>query len=205
MTVNSGGTAAANFAIDQAFLGRIVTTSAGVVALNVNSANNLDLHAAGANLTAARLGATRAFTYSGTLTPNGATYRLGGGTGTLTVSSALSGANSLDVGLGGTASGTVASTNAGNNYSGGTSVNGGTLSVATDNVLGTGNLTLGGGTLLVGSGFTTSKTVTLAALNGGTTGVQVNGSESAMLSGPISGSWRLPATAPSSARPAPAR
>jgi autotransporter-associated beta strand protein len=60
-------------------------TNAFSVALAANVTNDLDFSAAtGANLSNASLGATGAFTYSGTLTPNGTTYRLGGGGGTLT-------------------------------------------------------------------------------------------------------------------------
>src|SRR5207248_5019424 len=98
VTVNSGATAAAGYAIDQAFLDRIVGSSAGVIALAADSSNNLDMSA----FATARLGAVGAAAYSGTLTPNGTTYRLGGGGGTLTVNSVLAdsgGATGVDVGL----------------------------------------------------------------------------------------------------------
>ena len=67
VTVNSTGTAAAGFAIDQTFLGRIDLASAGVIALAVDSGNALDM----TGFTTARLGAVGAATLSGTLTPNG--------------------------------------------------------------------------------------------------------------------------------------
>ena len=78
-TVAAAATLATGFAVDQAFIDRVVTTSAGVIALGANSANNLDFSSAGAGLTAASLGAFGSGTrvYSGTLTPNGTTYRLG--------------------------------------------------------------------------------------------------------------------------------
>src|SRR5439155_12611192 len=81
VTVASGGVAAAGYAIDQAFIGRINPSSAGVVAATVDSSNSLNFSAAGANLGSVSFGAVGAATYSGTLTPNGSTYRLGGGGG----------------------------------------------------------------------------------------------------------------------------
>lgn len=129
VTVNSLGAVAAGFAIDQAFLNRINPTSVGTVALALDSSNPLDFSTlTGANLTAARLGAVGTFTYSGTLTPNGTTYRLGGGGGTLTVSSNLvnvGGPSSVDIGISGVA-GTVILTGA-NTFTGGITINGGIL------------------------------------------------------------------------------
>jgi len=97
--IGSTGTAAAGYAMDNAFLNRIVEASTGSVALGADSSNDLDLNtAAGATLTAASLGSAGGnYTYSGTLTPNGATYRLGGGGGTLTMASVLTGANDLEI------------------------------------------------------------------------------------------------------------
>ena len=98
VTVSKGATVAAGYAIDNAFLSRLAQTSdAFVVALGAASSNNLDFGSStGASLTNASLGATGTFAYSGTLTPNGTTYRLGnvapGNASTLTVSSVLSGA-----------------------------------------------------------------------------------------------------------------
>src|SRR5205823_14593067 len=115
------------YAINQTFLARINPNSAGVVALAADSGNALDFSAAGANLSAARLGAVGSYTYSGALTPNGTTFRLGGGGGTLTVSSALTGGNSLDAGLNGTSGGTAILANTNNTYTGGTTVGGGVL------------------------------------------------------------------------------
>ena len=82
-------TVAAGYAIDQTFLGRLDPSSTGTVALGgVNSSNNLDFSSGGANLSG-YLGATSTgAVYTGTLTPQGTTYRLGGGGGTLTLSNA---------------------------------------------------------------------------------------------------------------------
>ncbi len=165
VTVNANGAAAAGYAIDQAFLGRIVNTSVGAVALGgVNSSNNLDFSAAGANFTAASLGATGAASYTGTLTPNGTTYRLGGGGGTLTLpnANALTGANDLVVQNVGTV--VLANTN---DLTGTTTVNSGTLVLAADNALVSSNITVAGGTLQIGAGGLTGSIGTgTLAVNG---------------------------------------
>jgi len=102
ITVNAGATVAAGYAIDQTdFLNRIVQTSTGCAALAVNSANNLNFSSGSgdANLASVSLGAVGSATYTGTLTPYGTTYLVGGGGGTLTLSNtnAVTGANSLQV------------------------------------------------------------------------------------------------------------
>ena len=157
VTVNAGGTAAAGYAMDQAFLGRIADGSAGVVALAADSANNLDFNAAG--LGNASLGAVGDITYSGTLSAAGGTYRLGGGGGTLRVSTALTGGNTLVVGANGTTAGTVVLTGA-NTYSGTTTVTGAVLQAGAANVFAAnsahiigvaGTLNLGGFNQVIGS------------------------------------------------------
>ncbi len=161
ITVANGGTAAAGYAIDQAFLARIDPGSGGVVALAANSGNSLDFNAAG--LANVSLGAVGSATFSGTLTPFGTTYRLGGGGGTLTVSSVLGGVNSLIIDTNGTAGGTVILTGA-NSYSGGTIVNAGTLLLSGAGTLGaaTGTTTVAGGTLDLGGTTQTQAAVNLA-------------------------------------------
>ena len=149
ITVTNPGAVSAGFAIDQAFLGRFVNTSTGTIALGVNSANNLNFGAAGANLTAARLGAIAAVTYSGTLTPNGTTYRLGGGGGTLTMANPLvdvGGATNLEAGATG-ALGVVLLPVAAT-YTGTTAVNGGTLRAGAANVFTAGAHTVATGAIL---------------------------------------------------------
>ncbi len=86
-----GGTGTLN----QALLSRIENraTTGGALVLGANSAANLDFTAT-PNM---RLGSSGGRTYSGTLTPGANGYRLGGGGGTLTVSSNLTGGNSLNI------------------------------------------------------------------------------------------------------------
>ena len=99
VVIGSNGVAATAYAIDNAFLQRIDNASTGAVAMAADSSNDLDFNSAtGAELTSASLGVVSGTrTYSGTLTPNGTTYRLGGGGGTLVMDSVLTGANSLEV------------------------------------------------------------------------------------------------------------
>ncbi|MEI8373033.1 MAG: autotransporter-associated beta strand repeat-containing protein [Planctomycetota bacterium] len=90
VTVNAGAAAAAGYAIDQAFLNRINTASAGAAALGNNANSSNDLNFTG--FSGLSLGAVGTATYSGTLTPDGNTYRLGGGGGTLTIANPLANA-----------------------------------------------------------------------------------------------------------------
>ena len=86
--------------------------------------------------------------YSATLTAgSGATYRLGGGGGTLTLNNtnALTGANAVIIGASGL-TGTVVIP-AANNYTGTTTLAAGTLAVGNNGALGTGTLALNGGTI----------------------------------------------------------
>ncbi len=172
--VNSGGVAAAIFAGLQAgLLDRTNTASAGTLALTANTAEALDF----TSLPSAYLGATATVDYTGTLTPGGTTYRLGGGGGTLTLpnANALTGGRSLVIG-GGSAGTVVLS--ADSDYTGGTTIlAANTLRVGSYSRLGSGNLTFDGGTLqfAAGSPFDLSaRTVTIAA-GGGT--LDTNGSD----------------------------
>ncbi len=99
---------------NQAFLSRIenLSTTGGAVCLGVAGSNNLDFTSA-PNL---RLGAIGNLTYSGTLTPANGVYRLGGGGGTLTVSSQLTGSNSVVI------SGSVVLRNVNNDFNGGVTI-----------------------------------------------------------------------------------
>ena len=127
VSVAAGATLAAGYPMNQAFLGRISPASSAnafTIALAASSSNPLNFSTA--SLTLASLGATGTQVYSGTLTPSGSTYRLGGGGGTLDVASNLTGANSLLVGS--TGPGTVALSGS-NTYTGGTVVSSGTLDV----------------------------------------------------------------------------
>jgi fibronectin-binding autotransporter adhesin len=124
--LNSGGA----YANVTAWLGsgKIATGSTGVIALTGNSAENINFSGFGT----LGLGASSATTYTGTITPAGTTYRLGGGGQNLTLSgtNALTGANALIV------SGPVILTGA-NNLSGATTV-------AYNNTGGSNTLTLSG-------------------------------------------------------------
>ena len=133
ITVNRGGTVAAGYAIDQAFLNHINSTSNGVVALGIDSAQNLDFTL----LPNAALGASGLYTFSGTLTPGSAGYQLGGGAfiynvnstanpyGALFIGNAntITGANNLVVSPHGSAGGYVVFDDA-QNYTGSTTVSG---------------------------------------------------------------------------------
>lgn|GEM_PF-1623649 len=118
---NSAGVAAL-YAMDQTFLNRLTSSSMGVVALGASSANNLDESAAGANLAGVSIGAIGSVSFTGTLTPNGTTYRLGGGGGALTLpnANALTGVRSLVVG--GNVGGGVVALTANNTYTGATTI-----------------------------------------------------------------------------------
>jgi fibronectin-binding autotransporter adhesin len=154
ITINGAGTVAAGSAIDQTFLtdAHITSGSTGTVALAFNSGNPLSLAGLGVSL-----GSTGDYTYTGTLTPNGTNYNLGGGGGLLTFSGPLSGAKSLTVLNGGDVALTAA-----NSYSGGTIINSGTT------------LLISADTAAVGSGSTAqlgqvpSTAATNITINGGT-------------------------------------
>jgi len=143
ISVSSGATVAANYAIDSTFLSRLTSASAGTVALGVSSANSLNFSTN--SLASVSLGATGTATYSGTLTPASSTYRLGGGGGTLTVSSVLSGTRSLVVSGAGS---TVILTGA-NTFSGGTTISFGTVTTSHTTALGTGPVNLTGATSIL--------------------------------------------------------
>jgi len=122
VTVNYGATAAAGYPMDQNFLSRLAPSSSGVAALTTSDTSALNFAA----LPSLSLGAVGTATYSGTLTPSGSTYLLGGGSGVLTMSGLLTGANSLNVGGNGTPTGMVILP-APTSYTGSTQVSGGTL------------------------------------------------------------------------------
>jgi autotransporter-associated beta strand protein len=205
--VGVDGTLGSGFALDQAFLNRLFTNSAGVIALGADSSNALDFSATGANLGAMSLGAVGSGTqtYSGALTQTG-TYRLGGGGGTLAVSSLLSGSNALIVG-GGTAGvgGTVILPNTANSFTGKTTVPIGTLSFASIGNVGGGNSSLGAptnstnGTIdlgsgtnvvtlrYVGTGHSTDRVINLAGSAGGGGVLDSSGSGPVSFTGGVTG------------------
>ena len=182
-TVSGSAVIATGFALDQAFLLRTATASAGVVALAANSSGNLDFSAAtGADLPNMSLGAVGPGTrvYSGTVTPNGTTYRIGGAGGTLDFQGPLTGANALVLGGSSAAGGgSVILSNTSNSFSGLPTVQMGSVEVSLLNdqglnsPLGTsGTISLGSGTNIatlryVGSGHATNRLISLAGSSGG--------------------------------------
>jgi len=137
VTVNAGGAVAfgASFDadLDTTLVSRIVASSAGAIAADNYDANDFDFDTLG--FTAASLGAVGDVTYTGTLTPSGTTYRVGGGGGTLTMANAnaVTGAgNSLVVG----GPGTVVLANS-NDYDGTTTISSGALQMGDAAALGT--------------------------------------------------------------------
>ena len=105
--VQGGGAAALGGTLTtgiQATLNRISPLSTGTVALTANSSENINLDggSAGAGLPQVFLGAYGAVNYTGTLTPFGAAYRLGGGGGVLSIpGGGLTGPRVLTIGGGG--------------------------------------------------------------------------------------------------------
>jgi hypothetical protein len=98
--------------------GQIANTSAGIIALTGDSSENISF----SRCPKLMLGATSNSNYTGSLTPAGATYHLGGGGANLTISgtNALSGANSVVIGANGsTGTVTLASSTS---YTGGTTL-----------------------------------------------------------------------------------
>jgi autotransporter-associated beta strand protein len=147
LKAESGAYIGAAFAVDQAnFIDRFdKANTQGTVGLNANTGNNISLIGFHAD---ARLGSSGTVTYSGTLTPQGDTYRVGGGAGTttnsspgiLTIGSQLTdgaGPRHLNMGASGALpAGTVILTNAANSFTGNTTVEAGILQISTDSNLG---------------------------------------------------------------------
>lgn len=133
ITVAAGAYAGAGFSATGSFFSAVNPSSAGVLGLDADSATAINL----AGLPNVRLGSASAANLSGTLTPAGSVYSLGGGGGTLRISSNLTGTRSVDVGTSGAlAAGTVILSGI-NSYSAGTTISGGaTLSVSSDANLG---------------------------------------------------------------------
>ncbi|HEY1685221.1 MAG TPA: autotransporter-associated beta strand repeat-containing protein [Tepidisphaeraceae bacterium] len=159
LDIPSTGTVTAELpSVDSASTGSVaLTATTSTESINFAGYNNLMLGAAGT------------VTYTGTITPANSIYRLGGGGGTLTLSSAgaLSGSNSLIVGATG-ATGTVV-LSAANTYGGGTTINSGILRFSALNNLGTGSIAINGGTLQYATGNTadiSTDTITVGSSGG---------------------------------------
>lgn len=158
VTINSGSTVllGASFGagnIPTALADRIVTTSAGTIAADNYAATAFDFSTPG--LTAARLGAVGSVNYTGTLTPEGNTYRLGGGGGTLTMANtnALTGAgNSVVI------QGNVVLAGS-NDLDGGVTLGSGTLTLGNADSLGSGSLTIAGGSIAASGTVVTANSI----------------------------------------------
>lgn len=126
--ISKVGVAASGYAIDQTFLSRVDPESQGIVALAVNSANDLDFNAPG--LGNVFLGAIGTQNYGGSIVAANEGYRLGGpGVINLTRENALSGNTALRIGSDSSAAGRVILSN-NNSVKGDTIVQGGTLEVS---------------------------------------------------------------------------
>lgn len=146
---NGASLAMVSTPLNQAFLDRVDVASVGTVALwsGTNSSNNLDFSA----LPNIRLGVATSGTgtYSGILTPYGSVFKLGGGGGTLTVTSELSGTGrSLEVGLRGVSVGNV-TLSGGNTFDGNVTIFGPAILQLNGN---TGRLADTSGILFAGNG-----------------------------------------------------
>ena len=169
IALNSGAVAALSGTDLSPLLARAATGSAGVIALNGATSSTALNFGSYPNLSLGSLGNS---TYNGTLTPGGGNYRLGGGGGTLTVSSALNNAGAGLLVNGASASSMVVLIGT-HTYAGTTTISGGTL-------MATGTLT---GAVVVQSGGTLSPgpttgigtlTVNNAVELGGTTVFSIN-------------------------------
>lgn len=177
VTINSGGTVMFGSSFDagnipSALLNRIADASAGTIAADNYSSTSFDFAASFKN--SAFLGAVGGVNYTGTLTPNGSTYRLGGGGGTLTMANAnaLAGENSAVI------RGNVVLAGA-NNHSAGTTLNAGTNLTLGDNAsLGGGTLTLAGTSTIQASSAVVATNVIAANAD-----LTVAGSQALTLSG----------------------
>jgi fibronectin-binding autotransporter adhesin len=160
---------------------RPTASTGGVFAINTTTYTTA-LDQGTGQLAGMLLGSSSTGTYQATsLTPDGTTYRLGGGNGTLTMSAAnvLTGTNNLIVGDARAVGGGTVVLAANNNFNGTTTVNNGTLSIATIADAGTAQplglattaLTLGSttaGTLLYsGATASSNRPITVGGAGGG--------------------------------------
>ena len=143
----------------------ISNSTAGAIAL---TSSNTDSSVNFAGFNSLSLGAVRAATYGGTLNPGNNGDFLGGGGGTLTFTTSLTGANSLTAGDGG--GGNVILTN-GNSYTGATTISAGTLQL--------GNGTSGNdGSLTATSGITDNSVLAYNLFGSQTASYNIGGSGS---------------------------
>lgn len=155
VTVNQGAVAVVGTGFNYTnlkgtFFNRVDPNSQGAVALLADSSENFDFSFAGLNFPFVSFGgAGTNVTYTGTITPANNTYRLYGAVGNFNLPkvNAVTGPNSLIVD--GALNGAVV-LGASNDFSGGSTIDaGGTLAVNDGTGLGSGPVTLNGGTLAV--------------------------------------------------------
>lgn len=185
--LGTNATVGFGFVVDQPFLTSYVaaTPNPSTIALGVDNSNNLDF----STYSAASLGAFGNVTYSGVLTPYatpaGGSYGLGGGGGTLTVTSPLLGNNALNIGATGSP-GTVVLSGA-NSFTGAVTVTAGSklvlnnptaLGNSANGLTTNGTIDLNGNNLTVGR-LTSAQTPTTVLITddsatAGTTSFEVN-------------------------------
>ena len=179
---------AAGYAMDNGFLNRIEESDkVFTIALSAASGKALDFSSStGANLTNATLGAVSAQLFTGTLTPNSNTYRLGGGNSSLTLNTAniLTGNSGLVVGAAGTSWSVVLAQ--ANNYTGGTTLQNGLLQFANNGLGTSGSIVVNAGTLRWAAGNAQDISGRLAAGSTGT--LDSNGNSVTLTSGVTLGS-----------------
>ena len=167
--------------------GLISTSSSG--ALAISGVDNETLNFSSSGYAGLGLGAVAGgATYSGSLTPTGTTYNLGGGGGALTYTPALSGAYGLAVG-----SSLILTSSA--SYTGPTTISSGTLQLAntasqtlSGNISGGGGLAWSGGATLTLTGsnsYTGSTTISSAGT------LQFSSTANQTLTGPVGGNGNL--------------
>ncbi len=155
ITINGGGAlvASGGFATVAAVLAspNVSHGSSGAVALAGASSENISF----GSFSNLMLGASVASTYTGTLTPAGTTYRLGGGGSALTLANlnALTGANDVVIGAAGSTGTVVLATS--NDYTGSTTITSGTLQLGD----GVSDGSIGSTSSLVNNGTLTFNTV----------------------------------------------
>ncbi len=152
--------------IPAALLNRVTTGSTGVIAADNYAATNFDFATPG--LTAASLGAIGTVNYTATLQPQGTTYRLGGGGGTLIMANtnAVTGAGNALIVVG-----NVVLT-ADNNFTGSTTINAGTTLTLDSGITGVGSASIfNSGTLVINNAGTQSS----GGVIGGTGALTKNG------------------------------
>ena len=142
--VQYGATLASLAALDQPTLARAAAVSSGTVAMTVSTNLALDFSAAGV----VSLGAIGTATNSGAIAPNGTTYRLGGGGGTLVLTNADALTVGHDLVVGGSGSAGTVVLASSNSHDGGTALIAGTLNLNAAGAAGTGAITLNAGTTL---------------------------------------------------------